>query len=374
MAITDGFLAEFGVLLAKKEAAYGTDPTLALASNGIPVLRRPTITMGIQHAEVALDRAKGGLAPGPKIAESAQIEFEVPLYGIGEDTSVVQIARWVDALLRTCGSVDQSGGSPAGAQVTWSPQLWDSLAQTDTSGTVTNQVAGVTFGGYMGIKGRPDSGTSIYVEMNGVRPTQIVFNLPTRGLATLRYTGVGLLVEPSDATLSSGGTDLTAYDYESVADFMSANGLATKIGLISDGAPSQETDSDGTTITVEFGTELVAGDTRADGNSHAATGDIRVYADVRPIIVPQATFDWQSAQSDPLKYDSGALDLYNFTAGPIKSAGRSADTGYSFKWEIPEAQVSPFEYDRAGKRVRAGIRVVSRPSAEDVEHLILTIT
>lgn len=349
------FSAKLGAINAKIETNEQTDATPALGTDDIPCMQMPSFNMNVEHGTIRLESPNGGESPAPVIGYDGSFELEVPLYGKGKSGTPLVLPKWMSVLLQTCGDVDNSGGS--GATCVWVPTPHTTKRLTNASGSPSDVGSSLSLYGYWGIQGRPDSGKTVLGKVVGARIGQIVLNFPNRGIATARIGGSGRLVEPADVTLSGGGTDLSSFANDGlVADFIRGAGLTTLLGLTSDAGNAQETDTDGLTITVDFGLEQVRGDAAADGFSHAAFGDLTVTASLSPVCVQQSVFDYVSHIFDPVRFDSGSYDPAFLETSEVKPDGRTAASGFGVKAKLPSCQWTG-QYDRGGNTLRNSLQV-----------------
>lgn len=375
MTVTNGFNTESGVLTAKRETTYGSDSAPVIGTNDLPVVRKPTLRYAIQHAQPMMEGPRGGMMPGPMIAAAPTLDFTVNLYAKGLSSGVLVPTNWLLNVLNTCGDTDLSANS--GATGTWSPNILPAPAYTTTAGSTSTGLRSSTYYGYMGLVGRPNSGTTMLCKMLGGVVSRIVFNLSPQGLCSADVTVLGIGIEPVDQTLSGGGVSLDAYTGDgAVADWLHGNGLTSVFGLTSEAESPQEFDATSTRITVDFGAQHVIGDAAsgaAGGVSHVSVGDISVTIETGPVLPAQSVFDWWGYVFDPIRYDSGAFDPGFWSTSKITVPGRSGGTGYTFDWSVPCAQIIG-ENDRGSTTMRMPGSLTARHSTYTSELLTMTMT
>ena len=375
MTVTNGFSTETGAILVKRETTYGVDPTPTLAANSLPVVRKPTIAYAIQHAQPMMEGPRGGMMPGPMTAQAPVLSYTVNFYAKGLTSSVLTPTNFLLHVLNTCGDTDLSGTT--GTVGTWSPNILPAPQYTTTAGSASVGLRSATYYGYMGLIGRPGSGTTMLCKLLGGVVQRIVFNLSPQGMCSADVTVLGIGVEPVDQTLSGAGVDLDDFTGDgAVADWFVGNGLTSVFGLTSDAGNAQEFDANSTRITVDFGATHVVGDggtVATGGVSHVAVGDISVTIETGPVLPAQSVFDWWGYVFDPIRYDSGAFDPAFWSTSTITVPGRTAATGYSLKWDVPCAQLTG-ENDRSGPQMRLPGSLTARHSTYTSELLTMTMT
>lgn len=375
MTVTNGLNTETGVLLAKRETTYGSDSSPTIAANALPVVRKPTLQYAIQHAQPMMEGPRGGMMPGPMTAQAPVLNYTVNLYAKGLTTSKLTPTNFLLHVLNTCGDTDLSAST--GTVGTWSPNILPAPSYTDVDGSASTGLRSATYFGYMGLVGRPASGTTMLCKLLGGVVQRIVFNLSPQGLCSADVTVLGIGIEPADQTLSGGGVSLDAYTGDgAVADWFVGNGLASEFGLTSASGSAQEFDATSTRVTVDFGAQHVIGDggtVATGGVSHVAVGDISVTIETGPVLPTQAVFDWWGFVFDPVRYNSGSFDPAFWQTSKITVPGRTADTGYSLRWNVPCAQLIG-ENDRGGQNMRMPGTLTARHSTYTSELLTMTMT
>lgn len=349
------FSTDFAICRAKIEDTEGTDAEPARGTDDLVVTKGASIQMGVQHAEIELESPYGGLAPAPRTVIAPTISFTVPLFGagFGGDPSIIQQTAFMSAILQSCGDIDISGSS--GEVLKWTPNTWDTKSFIDESDSATDKGSTFTFEGDMGLKGRPDSGTTTTYTVVGCRVQSLRFQLNAQGVCMCEVTAAGVYAsQPADVTLDSG-TALTDYNPTFDADFITANGLTTIFGLTTAGT-SQTAQSNNFEISVDFGATHVSGDDAESGVSFTRNGQFRVTATANPVRVLQSTWDYWDQIFSPLAESGSARDKRYIQTSKVTPARRAADEGYSWQFFLPDVTYGG-EDERGGEVHRHNMSV-----------------
>jgi len=358
------FQSRAALILCKREPTEGTDSVPVVGTDEVPVLTQATIATAVTHGDIRLEIPAGGQWQAPTVAKQPTATIRVPLYGKGIVGDDVTQPTWINAILRTCGILDNS----VSGVLTWTPTI---AAPTFTAfgGAPVAQNETFTLYAYLGLlNGTLATATKRLIAMVGCRVQSVRFVLNPQAAEPVHaeISVVGRYVEPVDVT-----TDLSAFDIDDlVSDFLVANALASKIET-ADTVPGTEVDLclSAFDVTVDYGSEHIAGDCNdSSGVIATALNDITVSANLNPLARAQAVYDYEDRIDD--------ADPIYITTDAITPEGRTPATGYSLDWQMNGTITG--ELDRGGPLMRHALtfKGFANPDSQAgfTQSLILRIT
>lgn len=315
--------------LAKVESTEGSDSSPAIGTDDIMVMDGGTWSDGTQLTDVRLDWPYGGRVESPVGVKQPTATFTIPLYGVGETTSVVDIPRWMSAILQTGGTTDLTTGS--GASLAWYPTMYQPVT-IDESSVESDAARTFTLYRYTGLlDGTDANGTKRLQKMVGCRLQSVTFRFAPGEVLTAALTVVGKYTASGDVT-----TDISGISYDGdPTDFVTANGLTTTLD-------SQNTCQSALEITIDWGTQHVSGDCDSNGVVATAASDLTITGTINPLAVAQGTKDW----ADLVDLGSEVL----LASSAVDPQGRSTGDGYGISL-LGQFQVTG-ELDRGGPLLR----------------------
>ena len=329
------------LVLAKLENTAGTDAVPVVGTDDLFVLSDSAgIDQGVTVIGVQPASPTGRKLPQGIGSRKPTATYRIPLYGIGETSTVVDLPKWLSVLLQSCGHVNQDAGAGGGVQVDWTPDPVDPR-KTDDTGTVTRPNPTFTLYDYVSGTGPSVSGTKELVKMVGCRVVSHTITMTVGEWAMLEVTIQGLWVLPVSST-----ADLSGWDLDGVrSDFLVPNGVASVFTFSGPGAVSLNSSS--TVFTFDYAGEQVEGDSTGSGVAFVALGAPTVSMTTNPVIAAANINTWETAERDQ------AQVAYSLTT-PMTAQGRTPDTGYTIDVAAPTVQFTA-PIDRGGNVMRKSV-------------------
>ena len=313
------------LVLAKLEGTAGTDAVPVVGTDDLFVLSDSAgIDLGVSVIDVMPASPTGRNLPRGISTRKPTATYRIPLYGIGETSTVVDLPKWLSVLLQSCGHVNQDAGAGGGVQVDWTPDPVDPR-KTDDSGVVTRPNPTFTIYDYASGTGPSASGTKTLYKMVGCRVVSHTITMTVGQWAMLEVTIQGLWVLPVSST-----ADLSGWDLDGVrSDFIVPNGTASVFTF--SGPTAVSLNSSSTVFTFDYGGEQIEGDSTSSGVALVALGRPNVTMTTNPIVAATNINLWETAERDQSQV------AYSLTTA-MTAQGRSADTGYTIDVAAPTVQ------------------------------------
>jgi len=312
------------LFLVEPEAVEGVAETLVPGTDDIFAFHASGgISEGINVLDIDPASPSGNLAARIVGGITPQAVIQVPIYGKGKTTSVVNRPNWF-RILQTVGHVDLSTGS--GAELRWTPDLANPRS-TDAAGVTTAALRTFTLWEFTGRSGSAAAGTKTLRAMRGCRLASMTVNLNAGETAMIEFTIVGRSVQTASSTVDISGANIDGV----FSDFTTAN--ASGAELVFSGPTARKVRASSTAFTFAFGMTHIMGDDDASGVVCVEGTEARLTGTVNPLIAAADIGAWASAV-----YGQSVLE-YRMAANGIFPSGRTGGTGYGFRLSIPQLQI-----------------------------------
>lgn len=334
-------LSGFRLYTLKGETTEGTDPTPVVGTDDLVVLdSSPLMEQGVEKTAVSLATPTGVEYADVVTRKAASWSPQLPLYGIGLSTGVIQLPIWASALLGSCHDIAVGSSDTSSADLTANFRAPTTVDDSDAS---SDNAQSFTVYEYAGSAGALDDGTRVRSRMLGCRVAGFSLRFAVGEIVTITPNILGSYTLPTSST-----TNVSGFDFDgALTDWIVPN--AMQCTLTPSGGSAIAMNLSELTLDVQFGGEHIAADSSSGtGVVGVAQRNVRVTGTFNPLIDSTDIATWWSTIVDTNTECALAM-----TANGAFPSTRSGNTGYGVKLAIPALTFNG-RHDTGGPALRIG--------------------